>query len=406
MRFVLAAFIACSTTAPAQESVLTLERAVSIARERGPLAATAQAQRMLAQGRARLEGAFPNPSFEWRREHLSSPLQPDIFVTVQLPIDVTGRRLALRAAGSALLARGRADSSSVSRQFEGDVMRAFWRASLGTELVTVAESERRAREEVAAFDADRLREGAVAEVAMIRTQLEADRSRIAEAAARGEAARALVDLARLLGMPVESLPPLTRLEAVHTLDAVPDESSAITLAFAQRTDLAAFRHAAREAAHRATAERRGLIPDLQLVSGYKQTSGFTTGVLGVIVPLPLFSRNDGPRERTSGELQLARAALRDAELRVRGEVLAAIRSLDAMRGALSGGGAGIDARAAEVAQIAEGAYREGAISLMELVEAQRARAESRAAALRWTVDLHLATLDLNRALGAPLLEIP
>ncbi len=361
---------------------------------------------MLAQGRARLDGAFPNPSFEWRREHLSSPLRPDIFTTVQLPIDVTGRRLALRAAGSSLLERGRADSSSVSRQFEADVMRAFWRASLSVELLAVAESERRAREEVAAFDADRLREGAVAEVAMIRTQLEADRARIAEAAARGEAARALVDLARLLGMPVESLPPLTRLEAVRTLDAVPDETSAVTQAFAQRTDLAAFRHAAREATHRATAERRGVIPDLQLVSGYKQTNGFSTGVLGVIVPLPLFSRNDGPRERTSGELQLAQAALRDAELRVRGEVLAAIRSLDAMRGALSGGGVGIDARAAEVAQIAEAAYREGAISLMELVEAQRARAESRAAALRWTVDLHLATLDLNRALGAPLLEIP
>ena len=43
---------------------------------------------------------------------------------------------------------------------------------------------------------------------------------------------------------------------------------------------------------------------------------------------------------------------------------------------------------------------------MELIEAQRARAESRAAALRWTVDVNLAQLELNRALGAPLMEIP
>ncbi len=77
-----------------------------------------------------------------------------------------------------------------------------------------------------------------------------------------------------------------------------------------------------------------------------------------------------------------------------------------MREALAAGASGVDARAAEVAQIAEGAYREGAISLMELIEAQRARAESRAAALRWTVDVNLAQLELNRALGAPLLEIP
>lgn len=406
MRFAWAAFLALPASAFAQGDTLTLARAVTMAQTRGPLAATAQAQRMVAQGRARQDGAFLNPSLEWRREHLSSPLSPDIFTTVQLPVDVTGRRFALRAAGSALLDRGRADSSSVSRQFESDVVRAYWRASLGHELLAVAGAERRAREEMATFDANRAREGAVAEVAAIRTQLESDRARIAEATARGEAARANADLARLLGIPVESLPPLSRLEAVRTLGAVPDASMAVAQALERRPDLAAFRHAAREASHRANAERRGVIPDLQLVSGYKQTSGYSTGVLGVIVPLPLFSRNDGPRERTTGELQLADAALRDAELRVRGEVIAALQALDAMRSALTDGTAGLDARAAEVAQIAEGAYREGAISLIELVEAQRARAETRAAALRWTVELHLAMLDLNRATGAPLLENP
>ncbi len=259
---------------------------------------------------------------------------------------------------------------------------------------------------MATFDANRAREGAVAEVAAIRTQLETDRARIAEATARGESARASADLARLLGVPAESLPPLSRLEPVRALGDAPDESAVLAQALAQRTDLASLRYAAREASHRASAERRGVIPDLQLVSGYKQTSGYSTGVLGVIVPLPLFSRNDGARQRTAGEWQLADAALRDAELRVRGEVRAALQALDAMRQALTGGTTGLDARAAEVAQIAEGAYREGAISLMELVEAQRARAETRAAALRWTVDLHLAMLDLNRATGAPLLETP
>lgn len=406
MRFVWAAFLVLPGTAVAQADTLSLSRAVAIAQSRGPLAASAQAQRMMAQGRARADGAFPNPTFEWRREHLSSPLRPDIFTTVQLPVDVTGRRLALRSAGSALLERGRADSSSVARQFEGDVMRAYWRAALGQELLVVARTERQAREEMANFDANRAREGAVAEVAAIRTQLETDRARIAEAAARGEAARAAADLARLLGLRADSLPPLSRLGDVRALGRVPDESTAVARALAQRPDLAALRYAAREAAHRASAERRGVIPDLQLVSGYKETSGYSTGVLGMIVPLPLFSRNDGARERTAGELQLADAALRDAELRVRGEVVAALQALAAMRQALDGGTTGLDARAAEVAQIAEGAYREGAISLMELVEAQRARAETRAAALRWTVDLHLALLELNRATGAPLLENP
>lgn len=404
MRLALIALLGWAPVAWGQGNVLTVERAVGIARARGPLVATAQARRIMAQGRARADGAFPNPIAEWRRENYSSPLQPDLFQTIQLPVDLTGRRLALRSAGTALLARGRADSSAVARQLDAEVMRAFWRAALGAELLAVAVEERKARDVVAEFDAQRFREGAVAEVAAIRTRLEADRARMAEAGARVEASRAAGDLARLLGLAVDSLPPLARLSTVSTLPAPPDEEAAVAQALAQRADLVALRHAADEARYRATAERRGVISDVQVIAGSKETSGYNTGVLGFMVPLPLFSRNEGARERARGESLVADAERRDAELRVRGEVAAAIRGIVAMREALEAGASGIDARAAEVAQIAEGAYREGAISLMELVEAQRARAESRAAALRWTVDLHLATLELNRAVGAPLLE--
>ena len=406
MRLALIALLSLGSVAQGQEEGLTVQRAVAIARERGPLAATAQARRLVAQGRARADGAFPNPLVEWRRENYSSPLQPDIFQTLQLPVDVTGRRFAMRSAGTALVARGRADSSAIARQLEGDVMRAFWRAALGAELLAAAIEERQARENVAEFDARRFREGAVAEVAAIRTRLEADRARIAEAAARLEALRAKGDLARLLGTPGDSLPPLARLSTVSTLPVPPDEAVAVERALRQRADLVALRHGADEARFRVSAERRGLIPDVQVIAGRKVTTGYNTGVLGFMVPLPLFSRNEGVRERAQGEALVADAELRDAELQVRGEVSAAIRGVTALREALAAGTSGIDARAAEVAQIAEGAYREGAISLMELVEAQRARAESRAAALRWTVDLHLATLELNRALGAPLLETP
>lgn len=404
MRLALVALLGWGSVAWGQEGELTVQRAVQVARERGPLAATAQARRVIAQGRARADGAFPNPIAEWRRENYSSPLQPDIFQTIQLPIDLTGRRFALRSAGTALVARGRADSSAVARQLDADVMRAFWRAALASELLMVATQEREARENVAAFDAQRFREGAVAEVAAIRTRLEADRARIAEASARIEALKAKGELARLLGIPGDSLPPLARLSTVNDLPSPPDEATAVAQALAQRADLVALRLGADEARHRATAERRGVMSDVQVVAGSKETSGYNTGVLGFIVPLPLFSRNEGVRDRARGESMVATAELHDAELRIRGEVTAAVRGLSAMREALAAGASGIDARAAEVAQIAEGAYREGAISLMELVEAQRARAESRAAALRWTVDLHLATLELNRAIGAPLLE--
>ena len=406
MKSVLFMMACVATPVWGQEGGMTLADAVARARTHAPLVAIASGRRMIAQGRARYDGAFPNPTLEWRRENLNSPLQPDIFTQLQLPLDVTGRRLAIRAAGAQLTARGRADSAATVRQQESDVVRSYWRAALGAELLSIARDEREGRERVADFDGTRFKEGAVAEVVAMRTRLETDRARITEASARGEAARAGADLARALGMHPDSLPTLARVPLLTRLTAPPDESTAWRRAESERPDLAAFRHAAAEAERRAAAERRGVVADLQLVTGYKQTAGFTTGLVGVIVPLPLFSRNEGPRQRTQGEWLVANAELRDAEHRVRGEVSAAIRAYSAMRDAVASGAAGIDVQATEVAQIAEAAYRERATSLIELVEAQRARAESRAAALRWMIEIHLAVLELNRAVGAPLLEMP
>ena len=66
-------------------------------------------------------------------------------------------------------------------------------------------------------------------------------------------------------------------------------------------------------------------------------------------------------------------------------------------------------RSAEVARIADAAYTAGGASLLELLDARRARAATQAAVLQWVADVRLAHLDLLRAVGAsPLdsLELP
>ena len=384
---------------------LTLQRAIAIARRQSPQLAMAAARLDLASGRGRTESAWPNPVAEWRRENLDSPLPPDIFATLQVPLDITGRRLALRQAGRAAVQRGRADSSATMRQLEVDVIRSFFRASLAQELASIATREREARERTAAFDAQRFREGAVAEVVAMRTRMEADRSRIALASAQGEAVRARAALAHALGIATAALGELSVVssESLPALDGL-DTSWATVRAL--RPDLVSARHAAEEAERRWRGERRGMIGDLNLVGGYKGTGGFATGLLGVMVPLPMFSRNEGPRQRALGESGMARAELRDAENRARGEVNAAWLVWEAIRDAGRNGAATLDSRAGEIASIAEASYREGAISLIELIEAQRTRVETRAAAARWMADLQLAELELRRATGAPLFRNP
>jgi cobalt-zinc-cadmium efflux system outer membrane protein len=360
-------------------------------------------RRQLSEGRGRADGALPNPTAEWRRENYYSDILPDIFATLQVPIDLSGRRLALRQAGKVASQRGRSDSAATHRQLDVDVLRSYWQAALAIELSAIATTEREARERTAAFDAQRFREGAVAEVVAMRTRLEADRARVSEASAQAEAARARAHLARVLGVSMTALPALAPL-APATLDAEPDTTWAGVRS--RRPDLSTLQLAVSESERRWRAESRGIVSDVNVVGGYKGTAGVATGVLGILVPFPIFNRNEGPRERAKGEHTLARADLLDAEARARADVVAAMQAWSASRDAGEAGAATMDDRAIEVAAIAEAAYREGALSLVELIEAQRARADARATAARWMADSQLTLLELRRATGAPLLNQP
>jgi cobalt-zinc-cadmium efflux system outer membrane protein len=391
----------------AAQEPLTLARTLEIARVRSPLVTAAAGARALASGRAREASTLPNPVAQYRRENDGSPLQPDVFAEVALPFDLTGRRMALRGAARIGRERGLADSVTLTRQAGYEAAAAWWRAAQAQELAVAAEAQREALAGIAASDSTRFAEGAVSELVAIRTRLEADRARIAAATAFSTLARARADLARVIGLPVDSLPSIARPDLTAAPLAPPPIDSALAIASRERPDLRSARLAAEETDRRLTAERRGILgADAQLVGGYKRTIGFNTALVGVLVPLPLFNANGGARERALGEALLARAALREAEARARGDVLSAIQGWNALRAAVPGDGAALATAGDDVAAITEAAYREGAVSLLELLESQRARADARAAAIRWRTDAALLRIDLDRALGAPVSELP
>ena len=384
---------------------LTLADAVALARSRHPALVAASARRQGATAAALQESAFPNPVLEWRRENMGSPLSRDAFYTVAQPIDLTGRRLALRAGARDLDQRALFDSTALARDVEAGAARAFWRASLAGALLALSEEHRADAQRLARVEADRAREGAVAEVAAMRTSVEYDRARVAETAARAEWTRAVADLARAVGVRPDSLPVVAPLVAtVSDIEAAPTSDAALTYAFDRRSELAALRAAGDAARHRVVAERRGVFSDMVVEAGMKQTAGYTTRVIGVAVPLPLFNRNTAARDRAAADLDVVQAELRASEQLVRAQVAGALESYRAL---LAAQPAEIDAlvtRATEVARIADAAYAAGGSSLLELLDARRTRAETLAAVFRWVADVRLAHLDLLRAIGASPLD--
>jgi len=400
-----AASLAAPLAAQHPVEIGSAREAIAIAGARHPTIAAIGARGRAEAAVVRQEAALPNPVVEWRRENLRSPIEPDAFLTVSQPLGVTGRRLALRAEARALSARALADSATSVRAIEADAARAFWRASLARALADLAASQRADAARLADYEGERAREGAVAELVAMRAHVESERARLAEATARAEEVRARAELARALGLGDGALPSVSAALGDPLPDAPPPTAeSALALALARRGELAALRAGVEAARRRVAAERRGALPELVLQAGTKRTAGYTTSTMGVALPLPVLDRNGGSRERASAMLQVAESELRAGEQRIRVEVLAAIEALSTLLVARAPDSESLAARAAETAAVTDTAYAAGGASLLELLDARRARAETLATALRWGVEVRLARLDLNRAVGAPLLE--
>lgn len=400
-------FIAASLAAQEPRSApgLTVSEAMALARAAHPALAIASASGRSAIGQARQAAAFSNPVLEWRQENLGSPLAPETWLTASQPLSLTGRQLALRREVGDIEARARADSIAVARMVEADAARAFWRASLAHALLDVTSRQRADAERLAIVEGDRAREGAVSELAAMRASLEAERARLTEATARAELTRARADLARAIGVAADSLPVVPALApAPPRVASIPLLPDVLPGALTHRPELVALRAAVDGAERRLSAERRATLPDASLQVGTKHTAGFTTRTLGVALPLPLFNRNSGAREQAAAGLHLAQAQLRAAEQAVRVEVAASIDALHALASAQSPAADSLSARAADVAQVAGAAYAAGGGSLLELLDARRARADALSAALNWSATLRIARLELNRAIGAPLLQ--
>ncbi len=379
---------------------LTLERTLELARENGPSVRIADARRDAAFGRARESAQFTNPTIEYRRENLGSTLPPDIFATVYLPFDVTGRRLAQRRAAGEARARIQSEGVTARRDAEVHVARLWLDAASAQEHLQVVQAQAGALEEVATVDATRQREGVVSEGAAMRTRLEADRARVSLATALGLQARARAELSRALGVAETQLGALPSLP-VPLLPPPPDGAEAIALAMASRPDVAARAAGVREAQARASAEQRGALGDWQLQGGSKKTAGVMTGQVGLALPFPLFNRNDGARLRTRAELAEATAWKDDLTIGVAADAVAAITMYSALR-AQAAEVSTFAQRGREIAASARVAYREGHASLVELLDAERAATDATQAHIRWTADAWLSRFELERALGVRL----
>jgi cobalt-zinc-cadmium efflux system outer membrane protein len=354
-----------------------------------------------AAGVARQAGAFPNPSLNATHEPLSGGggSYSETYLTASQRLELSGSRGARSDASGrrrdAALELLRADSLRLA--FE--VKRAYIETLLAQERRAVTARIAGVFRTAAESASERFDAGDVSLYSLRRIRVERARYETLLADTEMEVGSAQ----RLLAAVVAPTGSETRLAAAPLPAATPPAVPEGVLGLAAvegRPELAAARAEVQAEEAQARLVRAERIPDLTATGGFKRQSDGLRGVfLGLSVPLPVFDRGGGAVEAADAGLRAAEERLALTRRQLENDVLRAIeayRTLLARAGLLTEDPAGGDTDLLDMALVA---YGEGAMELVELLDAADALHEASIAEARLQASLWIAYFDLERALG-------
>lgn len=349
----------------AHAQAFTRAQAIEAALARGPRSATVAADTLAAAAQWRSARAFPNPRLttEYTKD------TPQYHLLVDLPLDLGGLRAARvqAAAASREASQLRFTFDKASIRFDVDV--AYTRAQAASARAAISRRNADAADSLRLIAAARRDAGDASDLEVELAAVNAGQQANASAGDAFEAASALLELGALVGRVSDEGP----IALADSLGPSSEWASTSRPGTPILVDVATASLAASEAALRQQRRSTWLWPSLTAGFDFHDPGG-TSGalpVVGIAIPLPLLDRNRGPilaatadRDRAAAALALARieadAGRRRAE---RASELASARLVRDRTLLVS---------ADRVAEMSLQAYREGALPLVAVLEAQRA----------------------------------
>ncbi len=395
---------------PVKATALRLPDVLQAALSQGPLVEAARARVRAAAAAARTAKAFPNPVLTWQVENgpfpgASSPptsaRETSTFAT--LPLEFLFQRgPQVRRAGQELRA-AEAELESARWLVAQDAARAFGRVLNAQSALSAAADLRQGLSELAAFNESRVTEGVTPEGELIRVGVERDRTILEEALAETELESAWADLRPFLpGLNTSPSPRLSLGEAMET--PLPPIAALLDQSQAAQPQILAARARVEVARARADFESRLFVREVGAVFGTKRVAGENTMIAGLSLSVPLFDRNRAGAARADAEREAAQQELAWTERRIAAQVEAAHRSLALMTARLTTLAPDLLGRAEESRRVALAAYREGAGSLLQVLDASRALADARQTLGRARMAREQSRLDLRSAVGGDPLD--
>lgn len=406
---------------------LRLDDALRRAVAQSPLVEAARARVSAARGTRRTAGVLPNPVFTYWAENLrgsgqraTTPLDRETQMYATLPLEPLFQRWPRVRGADATVRAADAELARARQVVALDAARAFYRVAAAQHAVDAAEDIRARLAEIVTFNRARVAEGVAAEADLIRVELELDRvtaagtlDQVELARARAELAPYVVGAARVENVssdrPVALLADPLRVSVddgpvAERQGTLAPLASYLAQAQLARPDLTAFR-ARTDAARAESGYQRALtVRQVGATFGTKRTAGVTSLIAGVSLPIPLFDQNRGEIQRATGEQRAAALELAWAERQADAEVAAAYEAARLLTQQTTRLRSSFLDRAEQSRRIALAAYQEGAVSLLQVLDASRTLADARLTYYRTLFAQRQSLLDLQAATGASLLD--
>ncbi|MEK6398233.1 MAG: TolC family protein [Terriglobus sp.] len=354
-----------------------------------------------ARGAVRQASLRPNPRLYLQSEDLrpwaddfSFPTQTEDTGYIGQTIEVAGKRGKRVELAGARLQQAEAERAIRIRQIVAAVSQSYWNAVSLQRISDLLADDLKAVDEMVRYHKERVDNGAMKGVDLLRMQIERDRLAIALAGAQRDAAQGRMEVFRQMGGAYSTATLSER------LDSIPQVSSVdLPTALSQRPEITSAQKAVTAAEADLKLQKANGVPDPDILGGYKRNNGDNTLYTALQIPLPFGNRNQGEIERARASVAAARASLIAAQNQISIEVQQAQAAFESQQILVHETLPDMRAHAQQNLDIITEAYHLGGIDLLRFIDAERTKFDVEVSAARALAQLHQSAIQLQLAYG-------
>jgi outer membrane protein TolC len=383
------------------QTSLSLKDAIALAVSRRP-ELRASAAKVESYSALRQQASFrPNPrlilqSEDFHPSNFNFTEQSQTYAYASQVFEAPGKRSGRIAVANQGMERSKAQADAVRREIVLNAGQAYWDAEATQMLRDLyAQADDYFRQTVD-YHRARFKEGKLAEVDLLRVRLERERIHAAAENANLDAQRSLLRLARELSSPANGQ--WTLVENFQSLEIPPDQPPSGDLVAARPEGRAALAALAEARANVGLQKANGR-QDIQGLFGYKRNGPDNAMIAGVQVNLPVFDRNQGAITASEADARGAEDNVAVLRNQIVSEVTVAQQEYQMRRDQYLQTFQPLRDRAVEISDISRGAYREGGLDLVRLLDAERLRIEAQISWVNALLFYHQSVMALEYAEG-------